>query len=533
MPLDVAEHGAGRRPASPGAYAGVVTQPAAWSRRAVLVGSAGLLAACSAGSDTPTTPASAGPSTSAAGPTPWGQLARHVDGTLTRPKDAGFDTVRILQNPRYDDQRPLAVLAVSSADDVATAFAFARDQGLPVAIRSGGHSYAGWSGGGDPRALVLDCRDLDGVDLATDGTATIGPGAPLVRVYDALGRRGRAIGAGSCPTVGFGGLTLGGGVGVLTRSFGLTCDQVTAMQVVTADGTIRTVGADDDPDLFFALRGGGGGHGGLVTSFTVATAAAPDLSTAYLEWPLAAAADVVPAWQEWVAGAPRELWSTLKALGGATRTDGPVVLASVTWTGADAQLAGQLAGLLDRVPAPAADVRHRRTYREAMLSYAGCPDVPLAACTTAPGGALDRERFGATSHVAYDPLDDRGVADLVAQVEAAQDSGLTEAGLSIDALGGAVADVEAAGTAFVHRDALATVQYTATYPSGPAGPADDFVRGFRAAMVPHWGEHAYVNYADPSLTDPARAYFGANAARLAAVRSSYDPDGFFTQPQGW
>ncbi|CAN5663745.1 FAD-binding oxidoreductase [soil metagenome] len=452
---------------------------------------------------------------------------------MTLPNDAGYDTLRLLQNPRYDDQRPLAVLTVSGADDVATAFAFAQDNGLPVAIRSGGHCYPGWSAGGDPRALVLDCRRLDDVDLAGDGTATIGPGAPLVRVYDRLGSRGRAIGAGSCPTVGFGGLTLGGGVGVLTRSLGLTCDQVTSMQVVTADGTVRTASADEEPDLFFALRGGGGGHGGLVTSFTLATSAAPGLSTAYLQWPLDAAAEVVPVWQDWMAGAPAELWSTLKALGGESRAEGPVVLASVTWTGADEAFAAALARLLAQVPAPSVDVRHRRTYREAMLSYAGCADIPVDACTTGADGQLEREGFGATSHVAYDPLDDDGVADLVAQVRTAQESGLKEAGLSIDALGGVVADLDPAETAFVHRQALATVQYTATFPTGTAADADTFVRGFRAAMVPHWGESAYVNYADASLADPERAYFGDNAARLAEVRRSYDPDGFFTQPQGW
>lgn len=88
-------------------------------------------------------------------------------------------------------------------------------------------------------------------------------------------------------------------------------------------------------------------------------------------------------------------------------------------------------------------------------------------------------------------------------------------------------------TAFPHRAALATVQYTATFDSGSPKTADAYVRGFRAAMVPHWGAHAYVNYADASLTDYQAAYFGDNAARLARARSSYDPNGFFTQPQDY
>ena len=105
--------------------------------------------------------------------------------------------------------------------------------------------------------------------------------------------------------------------------------------------------------------------------------------------------------------------------------------------------------------------------------------------------------------------------DLLSQVQAAQSSGLLEAGISIDALGGKVRDVDPGDTAFVHRAALATVQYTATFPPGTPKAADAYVRGFRAAMLPHWDNHAYVNYADASITDYQAAYFGDNASRLA------------------
>jgi FAD/FMN-containing dehydrogenase len=116
-------------------------------------------------------------------------------------------------------------------------------------------------------------------------------------------------------------------------------------------------------------------------------------------------------------------------------------------------------------------------------------------------------------------------------VHAAQGSGLKEAGVSLDALGGAVDDLGPTETAFGHRGALATVQYTATYDSGPATPAQTYVRAFRGAMTPSWGHGAYVNYADASLTNYQRAYFGANAARLAAARTTYDPQHAFSQPQ--
>jgi hypothetical protein len=526
-----------------------------WSRRGVLaLGAMGLASACSkdpskptasspiSPSGSPTTPvspsvtetqAASGPSARA-----WIRLRRHVDGRLALPDDAAYDRVRLVENPRYDANRPLAVLTVASPDDVATAFAFAQDHAVPIAIRSGGHSYPGWSAGGGagtgvPRSLVLDCRNLDGVRVRADGTATVGAGAALAPVYDALGRRGRAIAGGSCATVGIGGLTLGGGVGVLTRAMGLTCDAVRSMRVVTADGRTRTVDAAQDPDLFWALRGGGGGHLGLVTSFTLTTHVAPTVNTFYLTWPMSSAARVVEAWQSWAPAADARLWSTLKLLGGQKHADGPILLLSGTWTGPTSTLDSHLAGLLDHAPAPSYRSTHVRSYLEAMASYAGCASIPVSQCHTGPGGDLSREAFGATSHVAYSALTGGGISDLLHRVEAAQSSGLLEAGISMDALGGRVRDLDPGATAFVHRQALMTVQYTATFGAGIGSgkAADMYVRDFRSAMTPHWGTHAYVNYADSSIRGYRQAYFGSNAARLGEISRAYDPTGFFTQPQ--
>ena len=488
-----------------------------WTRRAVLgAGALGALAACSPGGDAPPPP-SPGASATANGRIPWDQLRRNVAGTLARPGDPTYDRVRLLQNPRYDGEHPFAVLSAASARDVATAIMFAGDHDVPVALRSGGHGYPGWSGGGSPKALVLDCRPLDRVRLDGD-TATIGAGAALAHVYQELGSRDRAIPGGSCPTVGIAGLTLGGGVGVLTRALGLTCDAVTAMRIVTADGRLRTASAEEEPDLYWALRGGGGGHLGMVTSFEFTTSRAPTINTFYFAWPFAAATEVIAAWQRWAPGADERLWSTLKALGGEEHPGEPTLLLSGTWTGPTAALDGQLAGLLDDVPAPTSRSVRTRGYLAAMRAFAG---------------SAAREAFAATSHVMYDELDASGIGDLVERVRTAQGSGLKEAGISIDALGGRVGEVAPGETAFVHRQALATVQYTATFPPGRPGAADAFVHDFRAAMLPHWGNHAYVNYADATIEDYRAAYFGDNADRLAQARTTYDPDGFFTQPQGY
>jgi FAD/FMN-containing dehydrogenase len=456
----------------------------------------------------------------------WQQLARHVSGTLARPGSPTYGTVRLTQNPRYDGARPLAVLSVAGAKDVATALAFAQHHGIRVALRSGGHSYPGWSAGDG--ALVVDVRPLHRVSL--EGTrATIGAGASLVQVYAGLGTRGRGIAGGSCPTVGIAGLTQGGGVGVLTRAHGLTCDAVTSMRVVLADGRIVTADPDHEPDLYWALRGGGGGHLGVVTSFTTRTFAAPTITRAFLAWPFSAAAHVVPQFLRAVPHADRRLWATLKALGGASHPSGPSLVMAATWTGPPSAMSAALRPFLSHVPAPTTDSRSTAGYLTTMLTYAGCASVPVSRCHTGPGGSLPRERFAATSHIITTP--DVDTAALVHQVRGAQGSGLTEAGVSIDALGGAVDDLGATDTAFGHRGALATVQYTATYASGPATRATTYVRGFRSAMTPSWGHGAYVNYADASLQGYRAAYFAGNASRLAQVRQHYDPHHFFTQPQ--
>jgi len=505
----------------------------------VLAGLAGVAVACTPESarpphDSPGAPVSpgspAGVASQGRAPTAadWRQLARSVNGTLARPGSATYHRVRLTQNPRYDGARPLAVLSVAGAADVATAFAFAQDHGVRVAIRSGGHSYPGWSAGDG--ALVVDVRPLHRVSMSGT-TARIGAGASLVQVYDGLGTRGRGIAGGSCPTVGIAGLTQGGGVGVLTRAHGLTSDAVTSMRVVLADGRIVTATRDQEPDLFWALRGGGGGHLGVVTSFAMRTFAAPTITRAYLAWPFSAARDVVPHWLATAPTANRRLWSTLKLLGGAAHASGPVLFMSATWTGSPSALDTALRPFLSAVPTPSTDSRHTDSYLSTMLAYAGCSAIPVGSCHTGPGGSLPREAFAATSHIVT--ADHVDIGTLLAQVRGAQGSGLQEAGISIDALGGAVDDIGASDTAFGHRGALTTVQYTATYTSGPATRATAYVRGFRAAMTPTWGSGAYVNYADSSLTDYATDYFGANAARLAQVRAAYDPHHFFTQPQDY
>ncbi|HVT66317.1 MAG TPA: FAD-dependent oxidoreductase, partial [Trebonia sp.] len=161
-------------------------------------------------------PAFAGPAFAglarAAAPTAadWTALAKDLSGTLVRPGDASYATARLLFDPRFDGLRPAGIAYVKSTRDVATCLAFARTYGVPFAARSGGHSYAGWSGSS---GLIVDVSDLKAVAVSGT-TATVGAGTRLIDFYNGLAAKGRAVPGGSCPTVGIAGLTLGGGIGV-------------------------------------------------------------------------------------------------------------------------------------------------------------------------------------------------------------------------------------------------------------------------------------------------------------------------------
>ncbi len=526
-----------RGKAPPLGYAGTVVE---LSRRHVLTLAAVgvLVAGCAPVSPRPTHRPT--PTTTPIGPPNWAALAASIAGVLALPSDPAYSQVKLTENPRWDPAEPLAVLSAASANDVATAISFARKYEVPIALRSGGHSYPGYSAGGAPGtgvapSLVVDTRPMNSISLDASDSVTIGAGASLADVYDRLGTNGRALAGGSCATVGIAGLTLGGGIGVLVRAYGLTIDSLTELTIVTADAVVRTASPTRNADLFWACRGGGGGHLGVVTSFTFSTVPAPQVTMFSMSWPFSSAAKVIAAWQDWAPSADSRLWATLKLLGGAKYGQTPGMFMSGTWLGAAGQLDAQFAPFFAAAGTPSSFLHGTNSYHDAMMSYAGCLGIPIAECTTGPGGKLTREAFGATSHIAYDTLGTAGIQELIGQVEkAAAVPGVIDAGISMDALGGVVRNVAPTATAFPHRLALASIQYTATFADGvdPA-PLDAYVRGFRAAMVPYWGDGAYVNYADPALSDPARSYFAGNVDRLEAVRRKYDPHGFFAQPQDY
>ncbi|MFF4885727.1 FAD-binding oxidoreductase [Streptomyces nigra] len=515
-------------------------------RRTFIGGTAAALTAltataCEAGASGNGTPSSSSPratgtrtrTSAASAPASWAALARDLDGSLVRPGDASWAAARQLYNTRFDHLKPAAVAYVAHADDIRTTLAYARAHRLKVAIRNGGHSYAGWSSG-DGR-LIVDISRLDRIRVS-GGTAVVGAGSKLIDVYRALAAKGVTIPAGSCPTVGVSGLTLGGGHGVTSRAYGLTCDSLTRAVVVTADGKRLTADASTHQDLFWALRGAGNGNFGVVTELHFKTHPAPQSVTAYMSWPWSKAAAVIRAWQEWGPSQPDEIWSALH-LGGAGAT--PTVSVSAFSLGTYGELQNAVDRLADGPggPGPARNVvLKRRSYEESMELYAGCSSFSDEQCHLpgdtpgrSPQGALGRETYAARSDFFDRSLSAAGVRTLMRQMESVRGG---SGSIALTALGGAVNRVSPTATAFVHRRSRMLAQYIGSWRAGTSGTAvQSWLSSAHEAMRPYASGAAYQNYTDASLRNWRTAYYGDAATRLTKLKRQYDPEGFFTYPQ--
>ncbi|WP_344561700.1 FAD-binding oxidoreductase [Streptomyces axinellae] len=470
----------------------------------------------------------------------WAALGSGLDGTLLRPGDRDYTAARKLFNSRFDAVRPAAVAYCAGPGDIAECLAFARGHGIPVSVRSGGHSPAGWSSGRD--RLVIDVQMMAKV-TASGRSATAGAGAKLIDVYSALSAHKRTVPAGTCPTLGVSGLALGGGIGAVSRAYGLTSDSVTGVRLVTADGRLREAGAEAEADLFWALRGGGNAQFGVVTSLDFRTQVAPPCVTFFLHWPWSTAGAVLREWQRWAPMAPEEIGANLHLTAPAGGRPGSVRVGGLS-LGARRELENQLDRLAGRIRVPASDVSLRRhSFLDAMKMMGGVSGWTLAQAHqrgTLPGrtkrGRVVRESYAARSHFFTRPLPPPGIRALLARVERL--AGLSGGGagmVALDALGGAVSRVRPDATAFVHRDARFLARYFTSWPDRTPAPAvaehREWLDGTHAAMHGWAGAGAYQNYPDPALRDWRHAYYGANADRLTKLKALYDPDRLFATPQ--
>lgn len=461
-----------------GGYILHALEAALWALRSTDSFEAGVLAAVNLGDDADTTAAIYGQLAGALYgvdgiPRRWRERVHRAEEILA-VADALHELARARPAiARFAHLKPQRIVACATPEDVAEALQTSDS----IAIRSGGHCFAGRS---STTGTLIDVGPLDRIEL--DGElVTVGAGAKLGAMYDALEPTGRTVVAGCGPTVGIAGLLLGGGIGILGRKHGLTCDQLVRAQVVLADGRIVEASEDEHPDLFWALKGAGGSRFGVATRFTLRTVPAP--ATTVFDIVLPFARETIAEWQRWAPHAPDELAASLLVVDGDIHIFGAYL--------------GERDDALDQL------VRHAD-------GDARVEQLPFRAAKR----WLAEHGPAATEELPYSrsaffarplPVDPPAAGKL-----------------DFMPLGGAFARIAPDATAYAHRDALFCVHVEAADQAG----ADRAIE----ALLPHSTGGVYPNFPEPErpVWDPA--YHLGNRARLLAIRDTYDPDGLFSPP---
>jgi hypothetical protein len=441
------------------------------------------------------------------------QLKAAFDGRVIGPDDPAYDRARALFYGGWD-RRPAAIVRPADAGEVARVVTLARERGLELAVRSGGHSTAGHStteGG-----IVLDLAEMKAVEIDVEGrTAWAQTGLTAGEYTTATGSHGLATGFGDTGSVGIGGITLGGGVGYLARKHGLTVDSLLAVELVTADGQLLQVDAESHPELFWALRGGGGNFG-VATRLRFRLHPLETVVGGMLLLP--ASAEVLAAFVAAAEAAPDEL--------------------------------STIANVMPAPPMPfVPEEQHGRPVIIAMLCYAGPAEAGERAL--APFRALappiadmvqvmpyagmyppEEEDYHPTAvgHTMFVDTVDRPVAETVMEHLEASDAAVRVAQVRV--LGGAMARVPDEATAYAHRSSRIMVNLAAFYDGAEdRGVRQAWVEGFAAALD-QGDAGAYVNFLGDEGPDRVRAaYPGSTWDRLVAVKRRYDPDNLFRRNQ--
>ena len=454
----------------------------------------------------------------------WGALQGVIAGDVILPGSPAYELARKPAIARFHAVRPRAVVRCRTPADIAETIWFASRCGLRTAARSGGHCLAGRS---STQGVVIDLTPMRSVSVS-GGAATVGAGARLGDMYDSLGSHGLTVPAGCGPAVGIAGLTLGGGFGILGRVYGLTCDHLVGAQVVLADG--RVIDCDDhrEPELFWALRGAGGGNFGVVTSLTFSTVPAPPATSFHLVWPHVHAAKVIEAWQAWAPAAPDELAASLLVTAAFDAGQQPVVHLFGAMLGTESATAALLGELVARAGAnPASAVSAHMPYRQTKRYLAELGDQMGG--TSRGQRPEQRHPFGKSEFFTR-ALPAEAITALVHNLEKGRIHGQSRE-LDFTPWGGAYNRLPAQATAFAHRDALFLLKHTVIVDPGASAAEADAARRWLTrswASVHRWGSGGvYPNFPDPDLRNWARAYHGNNYERLLRIKARYDPGNFF------
>lgn len=435
------------------------------------------------------------------------KLCASLDGELFSPDSPGYEAARRPRNLAFDDVYPSFVVRCRSEADVVRAISYATATGTRLVPRGGGHCFAGRS---STEGVVVDLSQIADTSVTADGSAVIGAGASLGSVYRALHSAGQSLPAGCGDSVGIAGLTLGGGIGLLGRMYGLTSDRLLSARVVLADGAVVECDRERDPELFWGLRGAGGGQFGIVTSLRFDTVPEPMALWIDAELIHVEIAALVKGWQSWAPKAPDEVTLNLAIERGPEGGSTYVRLFGASFVSES----------------------ETRTIVEEFATAIGSAAIPQVSAPvpyhTLKAALSDRERSSAERPVRIRSeffartMSDRTIASVLTKLASPGNQGMRR--LAFTAMGGAYNRVAENATAFAHRGESFLLEHVTDQ--------DDFWldASWTAAHADGSGR-VYPNFPDGALVDPTAAYHAGNAPGLAAIKRKYDPRGFFDFPQ--
>lgn len=448
-------------------------------------------------------------------PTPaWNELAASLQGPLLMPGAPDFAAKARPWALQYASTLPQGIAQCLGEADVQACLQWAQAYKVPLVARSGGHSYAGYS---TTTGLMVDVSAMNRVDIdGATGIARLGGGARNKHVYAACRPYGRAVTHGRCKDVGVAGLVLGGGIGFNMRAHGLTCDGLTETRIVLADGRALTCDANENAELFWAIRGAGGGNFGIHTGFTFQTFPVAVYTVFAMTW-TERLADVFAALQDMALAAPNGLGMKLS------------VVAKAGASGLTLSILGQLAGPQDELKALLAPVFAMRAPDTAIVEERGYWDAQeFLSEDGTPEYSHERSRF------ARGALSGAAIQAILANLR--EWPGTTVAGTwKFFLMGGKIDDYKPTDMAFVHRGysmiTSAELEWSPADSPDVLAKNQQWLSRFHDRMEPYTSAYCYQNFIDPSQRDYLHAYYGLNLSRLQAAKRRYDPTDLFRYPQ--